>query len=277
MASGSKNFIFTVSLSFLLLVSGALPLYAEGLKQAYDHSAWDQFLKKFVSPEGQVNYQEVRNSPEQLNAYLDAVAKLSAKEVLEEWPREEQLALFLNLYHAGVIRHVAEHYPIKTIQEIPGVWDLPVIQLGKLRISLNQIRDNFLIQNFRDEKIDTVLACGAKSCPRLSQEAYTGPRVEGQLYLKARAFVNDPVFNSVVPGKKQIKISRIFKWYANNFRLDFGQTEKPEKFTVEENAVVRFLSYYSDTQDKIQYLEQRNYKIKYLPFDWSLNDWRPEA
>ena len=31
------------------------------------------------------------------------------------------------------------------------------------------------------------------------------------------------------------------------------------------------------TREKIEYLEARRYKIKYLPFDWNLNDAVPAA
>jgi len=272
--------VFRRSLALLfltLLVSGVSVPKAwseQGSTEPFDHSAWGQFLTKYVSPEGLVDYQGVKTSPELLNDYLDKVQSVPSILSMGEWPREENLAFFLNVYHAAVIKQIADAYPIKSIQDIPGVWDLAVIRIGKIKISINDIRSKFLIQNFRDEKIDTVLACGAKSCPRLVPEAFTGPRVEGQLYLRARKFVNDPTYNMVIPGKKEIRIARIFKWYASNFKLDFGVLEKSEKFSDEEDAVIRFLAYYSDAVDKVQYLESRKYKIKYMPFDWSLNDWR---
>ncbi|HTL47483.1 MAG TPA: DUF547 domain-containing protein [Verrucomicrobiae bacterium] len=265
---------FPFLIGLLILISPAAS--ADRLTKPFDHSAWDELLKKFVSPEGSVNYEGIKADPTLLNTYLNSVAALNSKEFTEFWPREEKLALILNLYHAAIMKHVIEHYPIKSLQDIPGVWDIPVVHLGKFRLSINQLRDTYLIQTFRDEKIEAALSCGAKSCPRLQREAFTGPRVEGQLYLAARNFVNDSSLNIVVPGKKEIKLSRIFKWYAGNFRLDFGNPEIQEKFSIEENAVLAFLAYYSDSPEKVQYLEGRNYKIKYLPFDWSLNDWRTE-
>jgi hypothetical protein len=279
MASGfSAGITSFFSRLFPLLLAAVLSFVpsvsAERLSKPYDHSAWEELLKKFVSPEGYVNYQGIRHDPALLNAYLDGIAQIDVTDYSGQWPREEKLALALNLYHAAVIKHVTEHYPIKSLQDIPGVWDIPIVKFGKHRVSINQLRDDYLIKTFRDEKIEAALSCGAKSCPRLQREAFTGPRVEGQLYLAARIFVNDTSFNLIIPGKKEIKISRIFKWYAPNFRLDFGNPEPQEKFSVEENAVLAFLSYYSDTPEKVQYLEQRNYKIKYLPFDWTLNDWR---
>ena len=246
------------------------------LEKPYDHSLWDQFLKTYVNDKGEVDYASVQAHPEPLYAYLDQISSLNVKDFIS-WPREERLALTLNLYHAGVIYQVIKHYPIKTIQEIPGVWDLPSVKIGKSVYSLNKVRDSLLIKEFRDEKINAALSSGARGFPVLRTEAFTGPKLEGQLYLAARAFVNDPVRNPIVAGKKRLQISRIFKWYAEDFKLDFGAPDEDGKFDVRENAVLGFLAYYLDDKSKIEYLETRNYKIKYPPFDWGLNDWRSTA
>ena len=104
------------------------------------------------------------------------------------------------------------------------------------------------------------------------RDAFTGPKVEGQLFLLTRKFVNDPVYVDIQPGRKKIRISRIFKWYANDFKLDFGTPEPLGKFSTVETAVLSFLSYYLEDEDKGEYLQQANYKIEYPAFDWSLND-----
>ncbi len=263
------------SLIFSFFLS-AMPAFAVTLDKPYDHSLWDQFLKTYVNDKGEVDYAGVKANKEQLYAYLDQIATLNAKE-FQSWPREERLALIMNLYHAGIIYQIIKRYPVKTIQEIPGVWDLPAVEIGKYVYSLNQVRQNLLIKDFHDEKINAALSSGARGFPLLKQEAFTGPKVEGQLYLAARAFVNDPVRNPIEAGKKNLQISRLFKWYATDFKLDFGFQDENEKFDVTENAVLGFLAYYLDDRAKIEYLETRNYKIKYLPFDWSLNDWHSSA
>ena len=123
------------------------------------------------------------------------------------------------------------------------------------------------------KKIDTALACGAKSCPALSREAYTGPRVEGQLFLAAQRFVNDPERNHIDPAAKAVKISKIFKWYGNDFKLDFLSEERDQRFSESEYAALSFIANYLKDEKKIQFLEENGYKIKYLDFDWKLNEW----
>jgi len=241
---------------------------------SFDHSSWEQFLKTYVNDQGEVDYQAVKQDPSLLEKYLGQVKSIDLTKFNQEWSREERLALMLNLYHAGVIRAVLGYYPIKSILEIPGVWDDPIVHIGEQSLSLNQIRIRELIGAFRDEKIHTVLSNGSRSAPRLRREAFVGARVEGQLFMATREFVNSDQWNKIIPGDKKIRLSRIFKWYAPDFRLDFGSYDEDQKFSEQEFAVLSFLAFYLEDSEKITYLNTRKYRIRYLDYDWSLNDVR---
>lgn len=254
-----------------------LPIPVFALEQPFDHSLWDQFLKQFVNDEGEVNYGAVKRDSFLLSEYLKKVEAIDPADMKKNWPREERLALFLNLYNAGCIAAVILHYPVKTIQTIPGVWDIDFLKVAGRGYSLNQIRAQQLLQTFRDEKIHTALACPAQSCPRLIQEAYTGPRVEGQLFLAARRFVNDSKWAEILPGEKKVRISKIFKWYGNDFTLDFGVPDNERGFSPTEYAGLSFIAHYLDDPEKARFLEEEDFKIKYLEFDWTLNDWPADA
>ncbi len=275
MASGFKwpsrpraVWFFAAALLFL-----TPPAPAMALDEPYDHSLWDKFLKKFVNEKGEVHYGAVKADPGLLDAYLLQIASIE-DQFKVEWPREEKLALWLNAYHAGLIKIASEHYPIKSIQAIPGVWTADLVKVAGHFYSLNTLREGILLGAFRDEKIHAALSSGARSSPRLSREAYTGPRVEGQLLLAARRFVSDPELNKIRAGEKKIYLSKIFKWYAQDFSLDFGVPENDRDLSVQEYAVLSFAANYHDDPEIVSYLEDSRYKIKYLPFDWSLNDWR---
>lgn len=263
---------------FILLFSffSVLPNLA-AQAPGFDHSLWDQFLKRVVNERGEVNYQAAAQDSSLLNAYLEKLKQVDEVALRQQWPREEKLAFWINAYHAGIVQAVLAHYPVKSLLEIPSVWDIDAVQVGSHHYSLNNLRQRELIGTFRDEKIDTALACGARSCPAFSREAYTGPRVEGQLFLAAQRFVNDPVLNRIEPQAKKLQISKIFKWYAQDFKLDFSSEERDPRFSEEEYAVLSFLANYLKDENKIQYLEESRYKLKYLDFDWSLSEWRSES
>ncbi len=262
-----KQHLPLLCLFFLLMVPSAL-----ALREPFDHSLWDAFLKAYVNREGQVHYPAAKRDSHLLTEYLEKLAQIDLKEFETSWPREEKLAVWLNAYHAGVIKMILDHYPVRSIHDISGVWDLPVIRIHDQSFSLNGIRSNQLMEAFRDEKIHVALACGAKSCPRFRREAYTGPRVEGQLFLATREFVNDPVYLQITPGQKAIFLSQLFKWYEQDFTLDFGSAENDQKLSPQQMAVLSFIAHYLEDAKKIEYLEEGRYKIKYLPFEWALNE-----
>ena len=278
MAFSSKKISIIKPFCFFLAALFVAVLPLEAADKGFDHSAWDAFVKKYVNEKGEVDYRAVQKDPALLNAYFDALATKVPANFSQIWPREEKIAFWMNAYNAGVIKLIVQHYPVKNIQLIPSASDITIVAVGdgdmyKRQYSLNNIRQEKLIQNFRDEKIHLALSCGAQSCPKLQRRAFTGRNVEGQLFLATRSFVSDPQNVEVIPGKKKIGLSRIFKWYAKDFNLDFGTPEKIGKFTQDQTAVLSFLAYYLDNEAQITFLEGGRYKIKYLPFDWRLNDW----
>jgi hypothetical protein len=260
---------------FFLLVAFSAELCAA---TAFDYSAWDAFLKKNVNEVGEVDYQSISKDPKELNDCLAIFAAANPQEITS-WPREEALAFWLNTYHGVLIKLVVENYPITSVQKIPSFWGITSFHFGKRvkdqsQYSLNDIRATNLIGVYRDEKIHLALSVAAKGGPKLMREAFTGPKVEGQLFLLTRQFVTDPAYVDITPGRKKIRISKIFKWYGNDFKLDFGTSESRGKFSESDNAVLSFLTYYLEDEAKGEYLQEGKYKIEYPAFDWSLNDWK---
>lgn len=254
--------------AFLLLIFPAAQSRAD-YSGPLDHSTWDQFLKKYVQEDGSFDFAGAKKDYSLLEQYEKELRKFKKVEMR---PREEVMAVLINAYHFGVIRAILNAYPVKNIQSISGFWEIQNIRIGKSRLSLNQIKKDRLLGTYRDEKIHAALACGAKSCPKWIPEAYTGTRLEGLLYQAAVRFVNDPDFNKIDMGSKKIYISRIFKWNAIDFKLDFGTFENDRGWSDETFAVVSFIANYLEDFDKVRYLEKSSFKVDYLRFDWTLND-----
>lgn len=247
----------------------------------FDHSAWDAFLKNNVNERGEVDYQSIAKNPKALNDCLEHLMSANPS-AMALWPREEALAFWLNAYHVVLVKLVVENYPVTSVQKIPSFWDIAFFHFGErakdqAQFSLNDIRVKNLIDVYHDEKIHLALSVAAKGGPKLMPEAFTGPKVEGQLFLLTRKFVADPDCVDIVPGRKKIRISKIFKWYGKDFRLDFGTPEPRGKFSESDNAVLSFLAYYLEDGAKEEYLQEAKYKIEYPSFDWSLNDWARTA
>ena len=224
-----------------------------------------------------MNYAAAKQNRADLDHYLDFIkrADLSA---LKSGPKQEHLAFWLNVYHAGLLALILENYPLKSTQDVPSFWDRQFLQVGvanendKKRYGLSQIRNELLIPTFQDEKIHFALAWGAKDGPLFPREVFTGPRVLGQLFKCARREVNRPEMVRVDSAQKGVKVSRVFEWYSPDLIKNFGRPERRGKLSRTDTAITNFLIRYLKKIDEIKFLKSANYKIEYTAFDWTLND-----
>ncbi len=275
MASSFKFFLRFLSIAVIfcsgILLSSALSFAAT---DRFDHSLLDEILKKNVNSFGDVDYEVIQKSPQSLRYYLQSLMAVPSLE-RDSWGREEQLAFWLNAYHAILIDLVIENYPIKSVSNVAGFWDLAIFRTNgedDESYSLNDIREKKLLGIYRDEKIHLALSQGANSGPLFPREAFTASKVEGQLFNLTRKFVNDAREVEIDISSKRVKLSKIFKWYGQDFKLDFGTPEPIGNFSSTETAILRFLAYYLEDDAKIEFVQNGRYKIRYLDFDYSLND-----
>lgn len=219
------------------------------------HGEWDVLVKKHVSKNGMVDYQGFLKDKKQLQVYLD---KLSANRPTSKWSKNEKMAFWINAYNAFTVKLILDHYPIKSIKDIKrgipfvnSVWDIAFIPMGKDKIDLNYIEHTILRKEFKDPRIHAAINCASFSCPLLRNEAYYASRLDEQLNDAMRKFVNDPQRNQL--DKANIKISKIFSWFAGDFKLN-------------GLSVVDYLNKYAKKR------VQANARIDFLEYQWELND-----
>jgi hypothetical protein len=219
------------------------------------HGEWDALVKKHVSKNGMVDYQGFLKDKKQLQVYLD---KLSANKPTSKWSKNEKMAFWINAYNAFTVKLILDHYPIKSIKDIKrgipfvnSVWDIAFIPMGKEKIDLNYIEHTILRKEFNDPRIHAAINCASFSCPLLRNEAYYASRLDEQLNDAMRRFVNDPQRNQL--DKSNIKISKIFSWFAGDFKLN-------------GSSIVNYLNKYAKKR------VQPNAKIDFLEYQWELND-----
>jgi hypothetical protein len=219
------------------------------------HGEWDALVKKHVSKNGMVDYQGFLKDKKQLQVYLDI---LSANKPTSKWSKNEKMAFWINAYNAFTVKLILDHYPIKSIKDIKrgipfvnSVWDIAFIPMGKEKIDLNYIEHTILRKEFNDPRIHAAINCASFSCPLLRNEAYYASRLDEQLNDAMRRFVNDPQRNQL--DKSNIKISKIFSWFAGDFKLN-------------GSSIVDYLNKYAKKR------VQPNAKIDFLEYQWELND-----
>jgi Protein of unknown function, DUF547 len=210
----------------------------------FDHSVWNDLLKKHVSATGKVNYKGFKMDLDILDTYMRS---LNENAPTENASKEERLAYWINAYNAVTVRLIVGNYPLTSITKLDGgkPWDVKRYSNGSKKMSLNDIENNIL-RPMGDARIHFALNCAAKSCPPLLNEAFTGDNVLKLMEQRTKQFINS---SRTVVEKDGIKVSKVFEWYAK----DFGN-------------VVDFVNKYAKVK------AAKTAKVSYLDYDWSLNE-----
>lgn len=264
---------------FLLLTAGAAQAapradlwerwiaHDSGSTRRIDHSAWDGFLMRYVriGADGVhgVAYGLVTPADRQaLGAYIDGLSRLP----ISRYARPEQMAYWINLYNALLVRVVLDHYPVASVRDIGasagagrgGPWDGTRVEIEGALVSLDDIEHRILRPIWRDPRIHYALSCAAVGCPNLQPEPFEADRIERQLNQAAIAYINDPRCIQTVDD--QLVVSSIYRWYQD----DFGGSDR---------AVINHLMAYAEPglAMSLQQFEE----IVGDRFEWRLNDATP--
>jgi hypothetical protein len=174
--------------------------------------------------------------------------------------RRDELAFWLNTYNLLTIKGVMDK--LKNNPEWKG--NLGIFnkikffiqtkhQVGHTKISLDYIEKIKIRKKFRDPRIHFALNCGSASCPVLFGRLYEGEKLELFLDAGANNFINDPNQVHYDPEKNILTLSKIFKWYRNDFEYVGG-------------VRAFIMKYWNGDRQQIV-----RAKIKYKKYDWRVN------
>ncbi|MCH8966413.1 MAG: DUF547 domain-containing protein [Planctomycetes bacterium] len=186
----------------------------------FDHSSFDRLLRKHVDKDGWIDYTGLRDNATLLDTYIAALGEAHVAEL----DRDEKLALLINAYNAFTLRLILDHYPIKSIKDIPSAkrWDAKRWRLGPMTLSLNQIEHEQIRPKFAEPRIHFALVCAAIGCPRLRNEAYQAQRIEEQLEDQTRYVHSHDRWFRYQRGAKQVHLTKLYDWYGSDFRQAAG-------------------------------------------------------
>lgn len=210
------------------------------------HALWNSELKKYVEPNGKVNYKDWKKDASALNNYIQF---LEQNPPASYWSKNDSLAYFINAYNAVTVQLILEHYPIKSIRRLVTPWRFKRFKLHDKMVSLNHI-EHSILRKMNDARIHFAINCASTSCPKLQNQAFESHRINQQLDAATKTFINDSSKN--ILSKNKVSLSRIFQWFAR----DFGDKQQR----------LHFIQNY--TQKTID----PHAKIDFLNYDWSLNE-----
>lgn len=234
----------------------------------HEHKLLDEVLKKNVRSFGKqsmINYQAVKEQLPKLDQYLGQISSVTKKEYTS-FTRNQRLAFLINAYNAYTIKLILNNYPVKSIKKIGGwfgnPWKEKFFTLLGEKTSLDQIEHEFIRPVFEEPRIHFAVNCASVGCPNLRYEAFKAKALNSQLQNSTIKFLTDRTKNRFDQAGNKIYISKIFKWYAEDFEKEYGSVN---------NFIADFLSPNPKYRSMIR---GNNVKTDWTEYDWNLNDWK---
>jgi hypothetical protein len=227
-------------------------------------------LKAYVDSKGLVDYKGLLKNRSSLDKVIQQFENLDPK-AFKSWKDKDKIAFYLNVYNARSLQTILDHYPVKSIKDIPGVWDQLTFKLLGLEVTLDHVEHDILRKQFSEPRIHLALVCGSIGCPILRNKPYYGFQLDALLEEQARRFFADPTKFQIDPVTDTVYFSPLFKWYGQDFVKNYG-TNKFAFNGKKGRALLNFASQHISRKDRHFLSAAKDLKIKYLDYDWSLNE-----
>lgn len=206
----------------------------------------DAFLNKNVK-NGRVAYDAIKANPQDLNE----LTSLAQKITVSVSDANNYQAFWINAYNIHVIKGIIDNYPTKSPLDNAGFFDKTKYDIAGKSITLNDIENKLLREQFKDARFHFVLVCGAVGCPPLINTAYMPNTLDAQMDKQTKLALNGDYFIKVNTKKKRIQGSQILEWYKGDFTTNGNEIDYINKYRTEKIP--------------------NNFKLSYFEYNWSLN------
>jgi hypothetical protein len=228
-----------------------------------------------------VDYQQLAQHSS-YQTYRDLVVQLQDFELKSLRTNQERLSFWINIYNSlvvdAVIQFGVNHSVVDSRLGILSFFQKAAYLINGQRFSLLDIEHGVLRGNRGfpyfpglhfssrdprraavitpvDPRIHFTLNCASKSCPPIG--VYSPENIEEQLNMATSNFIFQDL--ELDSERKQILLSRIFRWY----QVDFGG----------HPGIIAFLLKHSQNPKTASFLEEHRKELQllYHPYDWGLN------
>lgn len=232
----------------------------------HNHGEFDKILKDNVHFEGDqsyVNYKKIKENPTALKKYLSSLSNVK-KSDFENWNAGERLAFLINAYNAFTIKLIVDNYPTQSIKDLGGFlkspWKKEFFTLFGVQTHLDGIEHDMIRKKFDEPRIHFAVICASIGCPPIQKFAFRASEIEKQFQIATKTFLGDAKKNSYDKKKKKLRLSKIFKWYGDDFNKKYG-------------SYLKFISTRM-TEDKSLQKKIAADKVNssWNSYDWALNE-----
>jgi hypothetical protein len=191
---------------------------------AISHKDWQSFLDAHVKTnEEGINLLDYSNISETGLNLLDQYITDMSHVKIDNYNRNEQLAYWINLYNALVVKTVARYYPVGSIEEInisPGIfsigpWGAQLITIQGIGLTLDDIQNRIIRAIWNDPRTLYALNNACIGAPNISKQAYQSTNLEQQLNQAAANYINSYRGVQVIEGK--LVVSKLYDWFSEDF------------------------------------------------------------
>jgi hypothetical protein len=274
--AAAGRYAFLPLLAALALAETSAVAAQEDAARGVRQRAFDEILDLYVR-DGFVYYRALKLERARFDRVIDQLAAAR----VDGLSRDEQLAFWLNAYNALVLRTVIDRYPIdgkstlypaNSIRQIPGAFETARHMVAGRSLTLDDI-ENTILPEFHDPRVYFALGRGAVGSGRLRSEAFAADRLETQLTDVAGECARRPECVQIDRSGNQVLASSIFSWREREFATAYAGAAS-SRFSSRSPVERAILAY---VEPKVFGLEQEflardAFEVKFLPFDWSLND-----
>jgi len=250
------------------------------------HDKCAGILSEYADADGMVDYPKLRRQRLRLKKLLDEFDQLDPNEY-KSWPTEDKIAFWINAYNIQMLNIIVENYPIQSspfiriiwgpysILHIKGIWTDYKFMVMDEEFTLSAIEQQFFRKEFNDPRVFLALSRASLSSPPLRNEPYYGYKLDKQLEDQCKRFLSSPHGFRIDRAGQTVYLSTIFEpkptLYGQEFLNKHGTDKKFKDQQPVTRAVLNFITNYIPRGD-VSFLEVGNYSVKYIKYDWTLND-----
>ncbi len=270
------------SLPALLVAPVLAPARAQ---QAFDHEhpAWDALLRRHVqlATDGfssRVDYRGFSADRAALGAYLKTLSAVTAADYAG-WSKPQQYAFLANAYNAFTVEKILTRYPdLKSIRDFGSFIGNPWKDRFFMLLGRPQHLDGIEHETMRvpgvfdDPRVHVAVNCASIGCPLLDRRALSARELDAQLEDLMRRFLSDRTRNRYNPQTRGLELSRIFDWYAADFRAGARSFLGYRGFGTVAEVGARYAHLLADAEPDRALLRAMTAPIRHLEYDWNLND-----
>ena len=265
------------------------PEISPALSQADEfNSVFSLIFKNYVDDNGFVNYAKLRRMRATLNYAINKLSNVKQAKY-DKWLREEKIAFWINAYNVFTLKVVVNNYPIKpvrykilfnypvnSIAHISGFWTRDYFNVMGRQYTLREIERDVLLKEFGDARICFALSYATRSSAPLRNESFLGESLDEQLDDQAKKFFANNLAFKIDAAGKTVYLSTIFSifdWHKDVFLNQCGTDENFRQQQPIDRAALNCIKNYISETDA-DYLLKQKYTVKYIKYDWTLNEQR---